>query len=84
MYDPERHRPENELRFANAALLNAAIAFVRSDQYASPEYAQLKIEVENVARLRVLDPLLGGHFEMSNLDASTRTPMENAINLKGM
>ena len=69
VYDPARHRPEIELRFANAALLNAAMAFVWSGEYASPEYAQLKVEVENVARLRVLDPLLGGHFDMSNLDA---------------
>jgi hypothetical protein len=56
-----RHRPELELRFANAALLNAAIDYVTK----LAPYRELVVEVDNVSRLRALDPLLNGSIQPS-------------------
>lgn len=56
VYDPGFHRPEVELRFANAALLNAAIEFTGNPS--SDLFQQMNTEVENVVRLRKEQPAI--------------------------
>ena len=56
VYDPKRHSPESELRFANAALLNAAIAYVAKPN-SRPLFIQLKLESEQVVKLREKEPI---------------------------
>ena len=67
VYDPKRHLPEQELRFANAALLNASIAYVESSPDSIALFQQLEVEVKNVVRLRALDPFLNGTFTIAGV-----------------
>jgi len=65
VYDPTRHRPEIQLRLANAALLNAAIAYVASPN-SRELFKQLQVEAAQVVDLRKTDPLLSGQLVLAS------------------